>query len=195
MRGSKRLRREISIRLDHVAYRVADRDATANFFIDAFGYRKQVEFEISLEDGSKAMCVALEPPEKMDAGFLGWSILPPEKRGAQADYHIPPEIFVSSGPPGSLIDKWVQSRGGGIGGIHHLAYQVSDVKAKMAEWVSKGWMFTTRDPMTCPDLTQVFSKPHMYTNVIYEFIQRDGHHGFCKENVGRLMSSTKDIKP
>jgi catechol 2,3-dioxygenase-like lactoylglutathione lyase family enzyme len=180
------------MRLDHVAYRVSDRDATAQFFIDAFGYRKQVEFEITLEDGSKAACVALEPPEKKPGyAFVqmvgGGFSSPPD-----AEFHMPPEIFVSSGPPGSIIDKWVQARGG-VGGIHHLAYQVDDVQAKVDEWRAKGWLFTTPAPLQCEGLTQIFSMPHQLTGVVFEFIKRSGQHGFCKNNVAKLMGSTKGV--
>lgn len=173
------------MRLDHIAYRVKDRDKTAQFFMDAFGYKRQTDFEIALEDGSAALCVALKPPEK-------WREEIPFQLGV---FHLAPEIFVSSGPPGSLIDKWVENCGHGIGGIHHLAYQVDDVAAAMKEWKEKGWFFTTEQPLQCEDLTQVFSMPHPLTGVIFEFIERRGQHGFCKDNVAKLMGSTSDLKP
>lgn len=188
------------MRLDHCAYRVKDRVKTAQFFIDAFGYRIQEEFEIPFDDGSKAKCIALEPPEKV-AGSLwqseGLMIL---NDNVQSDinaipvYHLAPEIFVSDGDPESIVGQWVASRGG-IGGIHHLAYQVESVQAKMDEWKAKGYAeFTTDAPLTCEDesLVQVFTKPSSLTGVIYEFIER-GAHGFCKANVKQLMESTKNI--
>jgi len=105
--------------------------------------------------------------------------------------HLPPEIFVSDGTPDSIVGKWVAHRDG-VGGIHHIAYQVSNVKNKMNEWKEKGFAeFTTQEPLTCPGLTQVFTQPSMLTGVIYEFIER-GAHGFCAENVRELMLSTKD---
>jgi catechol 2,3-dioxygenase-like lactoylglutathione lyase family enzyme len=179
------------MRLDHIAYRVRDKAAAVGFFMDAFGYKQQSVFDISLEDGSTAQCTALEPLEKTDQG-MEFSVLhdAPSYSGV---YHLAPEVFVSSGPPGSLIDRWVEEWGHGVGGIHHLAYQVDDVEAVMSEWATKGWLFTTPAPLECPGLKQVFSRPNPFTNVIYEFIKR-GAHGFCKENVGRLMSSTKDIR-
>src|SRR5205807_229039 len=74
----------------------------------------------------------------------------------------------------------------------HLAYQVDSVQSKMNEWKTKGYAeFTTETPLTCPGLTQVFTKPSNLTGVIYEFIER-GKHGFCKDNVRDLMISTKD---
>ena len=54
------------MRLDHVAYRTADRKKTAQFFIDAFGYRLQQEFTIDFGEGDTCQCIALEPPEKLD---------------------------------------------------------------------------------------------------------------------------------
>lgn len=188
------------MRLDHVAYRVKDRAATVAFFVNAFGYKPQTEFEITLEDGSSAKCASLEPPEKEVAGmpFLCASYVNvgPRVPQEQVEYHLAPEIFVSDGPPGSVIDKWVDEWAHGMGGIHHLAYQVGSVRDTMKVWMDNGWAeFTTPDPLACEDLTQVFSKPNRNTGVIYEFIERHGQHGFCKGNVSRLMSSTKDFKP
>lgn len=182
------------MRLDHIAYRVKDRDAAVKFFVDAFGYQKQEDFKIVLEDGSEASSTSLEPPEKLkpDMNFDCISFIPngPMVPQIQAEYHLAPEIFVSSGPEGSLIDRWVKEWGRGVGAVHHLAFEVDDVRAKMAEWISKGWLFTTKDPLSCADLTQVFSFPNPYTGIIYEFIERKGQRGFCKDNVAKLMAST-----
>lgn len=181
------------MRLDHLAFRVARRDETARFFERAFGYRVQAEFSLTLEDGSGASCLAMEPPEKVIPGLDLTAGLPLGRLGnEEAEYHMAPELFVSSGPEGGLLDKWVKARGG-VGGIHHLAYQVDDVAAKMAEWRAMGIDFTTPEPLACPDLTQVFSTPLALTGIIYEFIERKGAHGFCRENVARLMSSTKGM--
>ena len=191
------------MRLDHIAYRVKDRAAAVKFFCDAFGYRVQDEFEITLEDGSKAKCQSLEPPEKI------LQSIPTEQdvevmrllevagtyidKPINAPYHLAPEVFVSDGPPGSVIDDWVNTWGRGVGGVHHLAYEVDDVQKTMDEWKAKGWLFTTEAPLNCEELSQVFTKPNPYTNVIYEFIQRRGQRGFCRDNVAKLMSSTKDL--
>lgn len=179
------------MRLDHIAYRVADRHKTAKFFIDAFGYKIQQEFTIDFGDGQTAQCIALEPPEKVMhlapwvhhllAGFT-----------TVQEYHLPPEIFVSDGTPGSIVGEWVAARGG-VGGIHHMAYQVESVEKTMQEWQDKGYAeFTSDKPMTCPGLTQVFTKPSSLTGVIYEFIERE-EFGFCQKNVKSLMESTKDF--
>ena len=82
----------------------------------------------------------------------------------------------------------------GVGGIHHIAYQVDDVEKTMKEWQQKGFAeFATTDPLKCPGLVQVFTKPSLLTGVIYEFITREDH-GFCKDNVKSLMESTKGFK-
>jgi catechol 2,3-dioxygenase-like lactoylglutathione lyase family enzyme len=172
------------MRLDHVAYRVKNRQQAVAFFCEAFGYRVQTEFEITLEDGSVALCTALEPSEKPE-GYQGPSMVD--------GFHLAPEIFVSDGPEGSLIDNWVNSWGRGTGGIHHLAYEVDDVAATMATWQAKGWLFTTTQPLACDDLVQVFTQPNPITGVIYEFIERRGRHGFCKDNVASLMQSTAHL--
>ncbi len=179
------------MRLDHIAYRVADRNKTVQFFVDALGYKVQTEFEIDFGEGEKAKCFALEPPEKIQGA--PWDVLViPEGLPTPTPYHLAPEIFVSDGSPGSVVGQWVAARGG-VGGIHHIAYQVESVQATMDEWKAKGYAeFTTESPLTCPGLTQVFTKPSELTGVIYEFIER-GAHGFCAENVKNLMLSTKDV--
>lgn len=173
------------MRLDHIAYRTKDRDAAVKFFCEAFGYRVQTEFDIELEDGSSAKCMALEPPEKVSAEFCVMV--------GEAEMHMAPEIFVSSGPSGGLIDRWVKENcPGRAGGIHHLAYEVDDVDLTMREWLEKGFCFTTNESLECDDLKQCFTKPNPFTGMVYEFIERRGAHGFCKDNVKKLMESTVD---
>ena len=61
----------------------------------------------------------------------------------------------------------------------------------MIEWRDKGLAeFTTDDPLQCPGLTQVFTKPSKLFGVVIEFIER-GKYGFCATNVAALMQSTK----
>ena len=107
------------MRLDHIAYRVEDRKKTAQFFIDAFGYRIQTEFDIDFPDGSKAKCIALEPPEKPKVENLHWLIkqyVGPDLPNSDidqtkfAEFHLPPEIFVSDGTSDSIVGKWVAKR-------------------------------------------------------------------------------------
>jgi hypothetical protein len=75
-----------------------------------------------------------------------------------------------------------------------LAYQVDSVEDKMNELRELGYVeFTTDEPLRCPGLVQVFTKPSELTGIIYEFITRE-KEGFCRENVKNLMNSTKDIK-
>ena len=174
------------MRLDHIAYRVADRWKTAKFFMDALGYRLQTEFTIDFGGGETALCIALEPSEK-DIPLLPWSYA-----ASGTIYHMAPEIFISDGTPDSVVGKWVAARNG-VGGIHHIAYQVESVEATMKEWKEKGYAeFTSAQPMKCPGLTQVFTKPSELTGVIFEFIER-GEHGFCKDNVKQLMLSTQNL--
>ena len=170
--------------------------------MDAFGYKIQQEFTLDFGEGKTADCIALEPPEKLVpgapwttevSGILGMPGPENEYRDAcvRQEYHLPPEIFVSDGSEGSIVSDWVAARGG-IGGIHHIAYQVYDVEATMKEWQEKGYAeFSSDKPMTCPGLTQIFTKPSELTGVIYEFIKRD-NFGFCRDNVKLLMESTKN---
>lgn len=193
------------MRLDHIAYRVKDRKKTAQFFIDALGYKIQQEFSIQFDDGTTAHCIALEPPEKAtkNVPWIHQTMVPhvaynsngslKELGDYYQDYHLPPEIFVSDGPTGSIVGDWVTARNG-VGGIHHIAYQVDSVEKTMQEWKAKGYAeFSSNEPMKCPGLTQIFTKPSILTGVIYEFIER-GEHGFCADNVKNLMMATAENK-
>ncbi len=74
-----------------------------------------------------------------------------------------------------------------------MAFQVDSVERTMSEWSEKGFVeFATNEPLTCPGLVQVFTKPSELTGVIYELIERE-NHGFCQANVKALMESTKDF--
>jgi hypothetical protein len=175
---------------------------TAKFFIEAFGYRIQTEFDLDFGNEDKVKCIALEPPEKLPlkSDLLPWTFhnVVYEEKGDRTqehlqESHVPPEIFVSDGGPNTIVGKWVAARGD-VGGIHHLAYQVKSVEAKMNEWKEKGYAeFTSEVPFKCPGLTQVFSKPSVLTGVIYEFIEREDF-GFCSMNVKNLMLSTDTLK-
>lgn len=185
------------MRLDHIAYRVKDRHKTSSFFQKAFGYRTGTSFKISFDDGSNAECVALVPPEERYPDTKRWAhfeltIAP--YGPMTCEYHASPEIFVSDGSPGSIVGDWVKERGG-IGGVHHIAYQVDNVETVMDEWKTKGYAeFYSEKPIVCqnPNLVQVFTKPSELTGVMYEFITREGV-GFCKDSVKKLMESSKSI--
>ena len=187
------------MRLDHIAYRVKDRYKTYDFFHKAFGYELGTSFEIEFSDGTHADCLALIPPEDRPVSTLEWDVLLADRPSTSLDeevqfhsYHVPPEIFVSDGGIGSIVGDWVKKRDG-VGGIHHIAYQVSDVEAVMREWEKQGYAeFYSDEPISCkdPDLTQVFTKPSELTGVVYELISREGD-GFCRDSVKSLMESTK----
>ncbi len=194
------------MRLDHIAYRVADRNKTADFFIKVFGYRIAEDlpegFDIQFEDGTWAKCLVLLPPEKINSDFQKfvhsqnvikgfWESQ--EQNKIEYHYHLAPEIFISDGSMGSIVKDWVDKRDG-VGGIHHLAYQVASVEDKVKEMKDAGYLeFTTEEPIRCEGLTQIFTKPSQLTGIIYEFITRD-KQGFCKDSVKDLMNSTKDAK-
>ena len=172
------------MRLDHIAYRSKDRNKTAKFFRDCFGYTIGTEFDLKFDDGSTTSCMALSPPETRSSQTSDWIYkkLIPSHYAVPTDplyftdceFHAPPEIFVSDGPKGSIVGDWVAERGD-IGGVHHMAYQVDDVAAVMKEWKEKGYLeFYSEEPLVCEEthLTQVFSKPSELTGVIYELIKR-----------------------
>jgi len=175
---------ETRMRLDHIAYRVKDRNEAAHFFEDMLGYKRASElpegFDVQFEDGTTAKCLVMEPPEETTARIAHGMF--------NQEWHSPPEIFVSDGSENSIVSQWVEDTGGGI---HHLAYEVDSVEETMDEWKKEGIEFTTDKPLTCPGLIQVFTKPHPITGAIYELIERE-KQGFCQDNVKDLMNSTKD---
>tara|TARA_Y100001938_G_scaffold91341_1_gene125338 strand:+ start:378 stop:941 length:564 start_codon:yes stop_codon:yes gene_type:complete len=184
------------MRLDHIAYRVRDRVKTAKFLESCLGYTLGTEFQIEFDDGSKADCLALLPPEDRHPDISEWEVFLADTPDTKAKkgtmdfhpYHAPPEIFVSDGLAGSIVGDWVEEYGPGV---HHIAYQVEDVKAKMDEWMNAGYAeFYSERPLECEGLIQVFTKPSELTGVIYELINRSGD-GFCEKNVKGLMESTK----
>lgn len=184
------------MRLDHIAYRVRDRHKTAEWLQKRWGLKVQTEFEVEHKDGSKTKCFALEPKNKIERA--PWRNTIPtffQETGQEelVEYHLPPEIFVSSSDdPNSIVYKWVQQRDG-VGGIHHLALQVTDVYVTMNQWkVEDGVKFTTEEPMKCPGLVQIFTEPHPLCGHIFELITRTDQ-GFCAENVGDLMESTRHL--
>ena len=190
------------MRLDHIAYRVKNRYKSARFFEECLGYVIGTEFQIEFDDGSKADCLALVPPDVRSEATKLWRYFALQATTyagigsptayEKHEYHAAPEIFVSDGPDGSIVGEWVNERGG-VGGIHHIAYQVEDVGEEMAIWKEKGYAeFLSDKPLECPGLKQVFTKPSELTGVIYELISREGK-GFCEINVKGLMESTKEL--
>lgn len=186
------------MKIDHLAFRVENKEKTANFFIECFGYRIDEDlpegFDITFEDGSMAKCLVLLPPEKVSKKLPFKTFMTDIDTGIGQEYHLAPEIFISQGSPGSVVDEWVKKRKACGGSFHHhTAYQVDSVEQTMKEWQEKGYAeFTTEKPLTCPGLTQVFTKPSELTGIIYEFIERETN-GFCKDNVKDLMNSTKGL--
>jgi len=172
---------------------VKDKEKTAQFFIDFFGYKLPEDlkegFDIQFEDSTWAKCLVLEPPEKAGQE-VPWKMF--DVFGLE--FHTPAEIFVSSGCEGSIVSEWVKSHNDGNGGIHHIAYQVDSVEDIMNEWKDRGFIeFSSEKPLTCDGLVQVFTKPLELAGVIYEFIERE-KQGFCASNVRDLMNSTKNNK-
>ncbi len=128
------------MRLDHIAYRVKNKEKTAKFFIDFMGYKKpenlQEGFDIQFEDGTWAKCLVLEPSEKIST-LMPWRVFDLTALESR-EHHLAPEIFISDGSPGSIVEKWVDAKNG-IGGIHHIAYQVDSVEKLMQEWKDRGF--------------------------------------------------------
>ena len=158
--------------LDHIAYRVTNRKKAAGFLAKTLKYTTNTEFEIVFDNKSTAECLVLEPSSSQN-----------------------PEIFISDGTDNSVVGEWVQAQNGS-GGIHHIAYRVSDIYAIVQEWKENGVQFLTEDVIDCPEdnMKQIFSKPlDVLGGLIIELIERQDK-GFCQNSVKDLMTSTQGIK-
>lgn len=158
------------MKLDHIAYRVSDRKAAADFICAAFSFSVVDEFDLSFDDGSTTKCIALS-----------------------SDVHEH-DVFISDGSPDSIVGRWVAARAG-TGGVHHIAYHVDDVTTTMNEWVSMGLAkFTSASPLVCDEIEQVFTDPCPLTDIVYELIHRNNVLGFCAANVKKLMLSSDETR-
>ena len=158
--------------LDHIAYRVTNRKKAAGFLAKTLKYTTNTEFEIVFDNKSTAECLVLDPNSSQN-----------------------PEIFISDGTDNSVVGEWVQAQNGS-GGIHHIAYRVSDIYAIVQEWKENGVQFLTEDVIDCPEdnMKQIFSKPlDILGGLIIELIERQDK-GFCQNSVKDLMTSTQGIK-
>jgi catechol 2,3-dioxygenase-like lactoylglutathione lyase family enzyme len=180
------------MRLDHIAYRVKDRNKAAKFFCETMFYKHDSDipdgFDIQFEDGTNAKCLVLVPFECSNKQ-LNMKEYFKTNVWRSAEYHMAPEIFVSEGSDSSIIADWVNKNGPGI---HHIAYETINVLEMMKHWKSEGVEFASTLPLACQNLVQIFTKPHPVTGIIYELIQRK-NFGFCKDNVKNLMKSTKQF--
>ena len=89
--------------------------------------------------------------------------------------------------------KWVKERGNG--GVHHMAYRVTEIQSIVNKWRDLNIDFLTENVIDCPDddLKQIFTKPlEEFGGVIIELIER-GAKGFCQNSVKDLMNSTKGL--
>ena len=165
-----------NMKLDHVAYRVKDRHKTALLIEGMLGYAFNTEFDVEFDDGSVAKCIVMIPP-------VNPIVMVREGH----------EIFISDGDEKSIVGKWVKERGSG--GVHHMAYKVTEIQSIVNKWRDLNIDFLTEDVIDCPDddLKQIFTKPlEEFGGVIIELIER-GAKGFCQNSVKDLMNSTKGL--
>jgi catechol 2,3-dioxygenase-like lactoylglutathione lyase family enzyme len=182
------------MRLDHVAYRVENRDATVEYLMKVFNYKHGADFEINFDDGSSAQCIALTPPEKAHES-VHFSMSFPAVGPLVTEYHIAPEIFVSQGTKGSIVERWVKNTPLGKGGIHHLAYSVHNIESRVKQFRNQGIEFLSENIIDCPedDMRQIFTKPQLLLGgIVIELIER-GDRGFCQNSVKELMQSTEEL--
>lgn len=181
-------------RQDHLAFRTNNRKKAVKFFCDAVGYREATEFEIKFDENDTALCSVLEPLDRIDNSLLlPWTTMV-NFGNIDQRYVLAPEIFISEGSPGSIVDRWVKEHGSNL---HHIALQVpeeSTVEEEMQKWLENGWCeeFTSDKPFHCENMSQVFTKPSDIVGVIFELIKRK-EAGFCQKSILGLMKSTESF--
>jgi len=184
------------MRIDHLAFRVANKAKVVNFLQKALGYQISRElpkgFRVDFEDKTYADCMVLTPGRR-EKHTLPWKqFIPiPTIPNMKQEYHQPPEIFVSQGSPQSIVDRWVKEKGNGL---HHIALQVDNIEETQSIWQEAGYAtFSSPEILHCPGLKQVFTDPSELTGFIWELIEREpGEQGFCAKNVRNLMLSTQE---
>jgi len=186
----------MNYRIDHLAFRTLNKSKAVKFLCDAIGYKEVTEFQIDFNKAENdfAICSVLEPCNRCDVKLLPW--LHTLSIGSiEQEYVLSPEIFVSEGSLGSIVQTWASARCGA--GLHHIAMQVqedSTVEEEMKKWLNKGWCesFTSKEPFKCDEMSQVFTTPSSLLGVVFELIKRK-EAGFCKNSVLSLMESTRDL--
>ena len=159
------------MKLDHIAFRVKNKSNALDYFRQLFGYKLQetfYPFKGAGDNNELIECSAMQP---------------------KSEAELSPEFFISAGPIGSIVGDWVKNKGGG--GIHHIAFNVSNIDAIVVRWKLYGVEFTS-EIIDCPEdnLRQIFTKPlDALGNIIIELIER-GDKGFCSSSIARLMEST-----
>ena len=144
------------MRLDHLAFRVFDRGAF-QITMSWLGYHIVQDFEL------------------FDGDVQSYALAGPG-----------PEIFVSEGRNGSIVNDWVCRNGDGL---HHIAFEVDDIDS-----AADDLPFDFGDIIECPceePLRQCFSKPTGW-GFLVELIEKNGHPGFCRHNVEKLMEQSLD---
>ena len=92
-----------------------------------------------------------------------------------------PGVFISEGPPGTIVGDWVEQNGEGI---HHIA-----IRGNYDNLVER--LRIEGEAIKCPGLTQIFS--NTVGGVVIEILERDPTNpGFCEENVKKLMLRSEE---
>ncbi len=76
--------------------------------------------------------------------------------------------LMQSGDSGSLIERFISRRGEGL---HHIAFEVSDVRAAMAHFRERGVQVLSSDPVLLGNLKGFFLSPRCLSGVLVEFIE------------------------
>ena len=155
----------MKLRVDHLLVNVLDMDAAVHWYCDVLGMREASRTIIPLSDGSNI-----------------------DNRVFEADGDTFSVVVGQPIEPWGLKAQEVQRTGPGV---HHVAYEVDDLAATVAELKSKGVEFLTDEPTDDGGLRQIFTRKDPVTEIIHEFIQRTGGtRGFTSANMANLAEAS-----
>ncbi|ACR29363.1 VOC family protein [Burkholderia glumae] len=144
--------------IDHIALAVVDLEAAVHLFTHVLGFRLMARRHIQ---GRKT---GMRSAELESGGGLKF-------------------VLCQGTEPESQVSRLVSEFGPGVA---HIALEVDDVARTVDELRRRGLGFDT-SVIEGPGLTQSFSSRDRNTGLSFEFIKRNGEHGFVDDNIQSLF--------
>jgi 4-hydroxyphenylpyruvate dioxygenase-like putative hemolysin len=135
--------------------------------------------------------VELEPAVQFYSEILGFKLVrrlhikgkKTGMRSAEMEYQGLKFVLCQGTEPESQVSRLVSNFGPGVA---HIALEVDDVAASVAELTARGLRFDT-SVIEGPGLTQAFTARDTNSGMSFELIKRTGEEGFVEQNVQSLF--------
>jgi methylmalonyl-CoA epimerase len=144
-------------RIDHIALAVMNLEEAIKFYSEVLGFNLIRRLEVK---GKRTGMISAEM-EYRDLKF----------------------VLCQGTEPESQVSKLIENHGPGVA---HVALEVDDVHAAVAELADRGMSFDT-SVIGGPDLQQAFSSRDKNSGMSFEFIKRGSEKGFLQSNVQDLF--------